>query len=152
VVAVAPGVATQIRVSPAKDAEYAVGSGPRRPVPDDGIIRVELSADAEVHVFSLTKCCQEESKIVRPGADVTIVMPYLPGRVLPLCSDNPATEVRIGGVSANLGRTFSIPIGDSTDETKPVVVEFLGDRLDPTPIKVTVEAGKTKEVRCSVAR
>jgi hypothetical protein len=79
-------------------------------------------------------------------------MPYLPGRVLPLCSDNPATEVRIGGVSANLGRTFSIPIGDSTDETKPVVVEFLGDRLDPTPIKVTVEAGKTKEVRCSVAR
>jgi hypothetical protein len=139
-------------VSPAKDAEYAVGSGPRRPVPDDGIIRVELSADAEVHVFSLTKCCQEESKIVRPGADVTIVMPYLPGRVLPLCSDNPATEVRIGGVSANLGRTFSIPIGDSTDETKPVVVEFLGDRLDPTPIKVTVEAGKTKEVRCSVAR
>jgi hypothetical protein len=103
-------------------------------------------------VFSLTKCCQEESKLVRPGADVTIVMPYLPGRVLPLCSENVASEVRIGGVSANLGHTFSIPIGDSTDETKPVVVEFLGDHLDPTPIKVTVEAGKTREVRCVVAR
>jgi serine/threonine-protein kinase len=151
-IAVAAVVATQIRVSPAKDAEYAIGSGPHQPVPDDGIIRVELSAEAEIHVFSLTKCCQEESKVVRPGADVTIVMPYLPGRVMPLCGENTAAEVRIGGVSANLGRTFSIPIGDSTDETKPVVVEFLGDHLDPTPIKVTVEAGKTREVRCRVAR
>jgi serine/threonine-protein kinase len=152
VAVVPPGVKTQIRVSPAKDAEYAIGSGPHLPVPDDGIIRVELSADAEVHVFSLTRCCQEESKIVRPGADVTIVMPYLPGRVVPLCSDYAAAEVRIGGVSAHLGNAFSIPIGDSTDETKPVVVEFLGDHLDPTPIKVTVAAGKTREVRCIVAR
>jgi serine/threonine-protein kinase len=152
VVAAVAGVATQIRVSPAKDTEYAVGSGPRRPVADDGIIRVELTAETEIHVFSLSKCCQEESKLIRPGADVTIVMPYLPGRVVPLCSDNPTAEVRIGGVSAYLGRPFSVPIGDSTDETRPVVVEFLGDRLDPTPIKITVEAGKTREVRCAVAK
>jgi serine/threonine protein kinase len=149
------GVATQVRVSPAKDAEYALGSGPRKPVPADGMIRLELSAEAEIHVFSLSRCCQEESKLVRPGADITIVMPYLPGRVLPLCRDNPLAEVRISGlgsvsVSANLGDPFAVPIGDSTDETKTVVVEFLGDRIDPTPIKVTVAAGKTREVACVV--
>jgi tRNA A-37 threonylcarbamoyl transferase component Bud32 len=149
---VATGVATEIRVSPAKDAEYALGNGRRKPVPDGGVIRVELAADTEVHVFSLTKCCQEDSAVVRPGDHVTIVMPYLPGRVLPSCGENPAAEVRIGGVSANLDRTFSIPIGDSTDETKTVTVEFLGDRVDPTPIKVTVAAGKTREVKCAAVR
>jgi len=82
-------------------------------------------------------------------------MPYLPGRVVPLCREHPFTEVRISGVSsasvsANLGDPFSVPIGDSTDETKTVVVEFLGDRIDPTPIKVTVAAGKTREVPCVV--
>jgi hypothetical protein len=153
---VVAGVATQVRVSPAKDAEYALGNGPRKPVPDDGVVRVELVAETEIHVYSVSRCCQEESKLVRPGADITIVMPYLPGRVLPLCRDNPLAEVRISGVSsasvsANLGDTFAVPIGDSTDETKTVVVEFLGDRIDPTPIKVTVAAGKTKEVPCVVA-
>ncbi|HMG57324.1 MAG TPA: protein kinase [Kofleriaceae bacterium] len=150
--AVVAGIATQIRVSPAKDSEYAVGGGPRKPVPDDGVIRIELTAEAEVHVFSVTKCCQEESQLVRPGADVTIVMPYLPGRVIPRCPDHPAAEVRIGAVTANLGVAFSVPIGDSTDETKTVIVEFLGERVDPTPIKVTVEAGKTREVQCVPAR
>ena len=149
---VVAGIATQIRVSPAKDAEYALGNGRHKPVPDDGVIRVELAADTEIHVFSLTKCCQEESKVVRPGADETIVMPYLPGRVLPSCPENPIAEVRIGRRSTDLGHTFSIPIGDSIDETKVVEVEFLGDRIDPTPIKVTVEAGKTREVKCIVAR
>ncbi len=146
------GVPTRIRVSPAKDSEYVIGTGPRRPVPDDGVIRVELAGDTEVHVFNISKCCQEESQIVRPGADVTIVMPYLPGRVVPTCSDNPTTEVRVAGVSANLDRAFAVPIGDSTDETKTVEVEFLGDHVDPTPIRVTVEAGKTREVRCLPAR
>ena len=146
------GIATQIRVSPAKDAEYALGNGRRRPVPDDGVIHVELAADTEVHVFSLTKCCQEESKVVHPGTDETIVMPYLPGRVLPSCPESPTAEVRIDRRSTALGRTFSIPIGDSTDETKTVEVEFLGDHVDPTPIRVTVKAGKTQEVKCQVAR
>jgi hypothetical protein len=149
---VATSLPTQIRVSPAKDAEYAVGGGPRKPVPDGGMIQLELSAEAEVHVFSLSKCCQEDSKVVRPGDDVTIVMPYLPGRVLPLCPANPAAEARIAGRSANLGIAFSIIIGDSTDETKAVEVEFLGDHLDPTPIKVVAEAGKTREVTCKTAR
>jgi eukaryotic-like serine/threonine-protein kinase len=149
---VVAGIATQIRVSPAKDAEYALGNGRRRPVPDDGVIHVELAADTEVHVFSLTKCCQEESKVVRPGADETIVMPYLPGRVLPSCPESPTAEVRIDRRSTALGRTFSIPIGDSTDETKTVEVEFLGDHVDPTPIRVTVKAGKTQEVKCQVGR
>jgi len=78
--------------------------------------------------------------------------------VLPLCRDNPLAEVRISGVrnasiSANLGEPFAVPIGDSTDETKTVVVEFLAERIDPLPIKVTVAAGKTTEVRCvAVAR
>jgi serine/threonine-protein kinase len=148
----AVGVATQVRVSPAKDAEYALGSGPRKPVPADGMIRLELSADSEIHVFSLSRCCQEESKLVRPGADLTIVMPYLPGRLTPRCSINPSAEVRIGGVSAALGRAFSVPIGDSTDETKTLAVEFLGEHVDPTPLKVTVEAGKSREVECSAAR
>ena len=121
-------------------------------MPDDGVIRVDLVADTEIHVFSLTKCCQEESKVVRPGADETIVMPYLPGRVLPSCPENPIAEVRIDRRSADLGRTFSIPIGDSTDETRTVAVEFLGDHVDPTPIKVTVEAGKTRAVKCVAAR
>ena len=149
--AVVVGTPTQIRVSPAKDSEYAIGTGPRRPVPDDGVIRVELTAEAEVHVFNLSKCCQEESQIVRPGADVTIVMPYLPGRVIPSCAVNVAAEVRVGGVSTELGRPFSVPIGASTDETKTIDVEFFGERVDPTPIKVTVEAGKTREVKCQAA-
>lgn len=145
-------LATQIRVSPAKDSEYAIGGGSRKPVPDDGVIRIELATEAEVHVFNATKCCQEESQLVKPGADVTIVMPYLPGRVIPRCAENPAAEVRIGGVSADLGAAFSVPIGESIDETKAVVVEFLGERVDPAPIKVTVEAGKTREVKCQPAR
>jgi serine/threonine-protein kinase len=146
------GVATKIRVSPAKDAEYAIGNGPHKPVPDDGVIWVDLVAETEVHAFNASKCCQEESKLVKPGADVTIVMPYLPGRVLPRCAANLATEVRIAGVTADLGTPFSVPIGDSTDETRTVAVEFLGERVDPTPIKVTVEAGKMREVQCLPAR
>jgi serine/threonine-protein kinase len=152
VIAAAAGIATQIRVSPAKDSEYAIGRGPRMPVPDDGVIRIDLAAEAEIHVFNVTKCCQEESQVVAPGADVTIVMPYLPGRVVPRCAVNRAAEVRIGGVSADLGAAFSVPIGESTDETKPVTVEFLGERVDPTPINATVEAGKTLEVQCRPAQ
>jgi len=72
--------------------------------------------------------------------------------VLPSCPENPTAEVRIDRRSTDLGHTFSIPIGDSIDETKVVEVEFLGDRIDPTPIKVTVEAGKTREVKCIVVR
>jgi serine/threonine-protein kinase len=146
------GIATRIRVSPAKDSEYALDTGPRKPVPDDGVIRTELTAETEVHVFNLTKCCQEESQIVKPGADVTIVMPYLPGRVLPRCAVNLAAEVRIDGVAADLGAPFSVPIGDSIDETRTVTVDFLGERIDQTPIKVTVEAGKLREVQCLPAR
>jgi tRNA A-37 threonylcarbamoyl transferase component Bud32 len=146
------GIATRIRVSPAKDSEYAIGTGPRKPVPDDGVIRTDLVAETEVHVFNLTKCCQEESQIVPPGADVTIVMPYLPGRVLPRCAVNAAAEVRIEGVTADLGVPFSIPIGDSIDETRSVTVEFLGERIDQSPLKVTVEAGKLREVQCLPAR
>jgi eukaryotic-like serine/threonine-protein kinase len=148
----AVGIATRIRVSPAKDSEYAIGTGPRKPVPDDGVIRIELAAETEIHVYNLTKCCQEESQVVKPGADVTIVMPYLPGRLLPRCAVNLAAEVRIDGVAADLGAPFSIPIGDSIDETRTVTVDFLGERIDPTPIKVTVEAGKMREVQCLPAR
>ena len=128
--AVAAGIATQIRVSPAKDSEYAIGRGLRKPVPDDGVIRIDLASEVEVHVFNVTKCCQEESQVVRPGADVTIVMPYLPGRVLPRCAENAHAEVRIGGVASDLGLVFSVPIGDSTDETKTVAVEFLGEHVE----------------------
>jgi hypothetical protein len=149
--AVAAALPTRIRVSPAKDTEYAVGAGPRKPVPDDGIIHVDLSADAEVHVYSLSKCCQEGSEVVHPGGDVTIVMPYLPGRIVASCARSSTAEVRIAGRAANLGVPFSVPIGDSTDETKQVEVEFLGEHLDPTPIKVVVEAGKTREVQCTAA-
>lgn len=139
-------VATSVRVSPAKDAEYAIGNGARRPVPDDGMVHLELTGEVEVHVYSLSKCCQEESRLVRPGADLTIVMPYLPGRIVPACA-TPA-EVRVNGAVANLDHPFAIPIGDSTDETKTVTVEFLGDHVDPTPLKITVAAGKTKDVQC----
>jgi serine/threonine-protein kinase len=148
----APTTATRIRVSPAKDAEYAVGSGPHRPVPDDGVIHLELAAEADVHVFSLSRCCQEESKQVRPGDDLTIVMPYLPVHVRPLCPDNPAAEVRIGKASVKLGDELTIAIGASTDETRTVLVEFFGDHIDSTPIKVTVAAGQTKEVQCVATR
>jgi serine/threonine protein kinase len=147
-----PTVATRIRISPAKGAEYALGDGPRRPVPDDGLIRVDLAQDTEVHAYSVTKCCQEESRVVQPGAEVTIVMPYLPGRVLATCAASPTAEVRIAGVSAHLGRTFAVPIGASTDEKKTVVVEFLGERVDPTPLNVTVEAGKIRDVKCVLAK
>jgi hypothetical protein len=116
------------------------------------VIRIELAAETEVHVFNLTKCCQEESQIVSPGTDVTIVMPYLPGRVLPRCAVNLAAEVRIDGTTADLNAPFSIPIGDSIDETRTVTVEFLGERIDQAPIKVTVEAGKLREVQCAPAR
>ncbi|HEX3477208.1 MAG TPA: protein kinase [Kofleriaceae bacterium] len=150
--AVPAGTASRIRVSPAKDSEYAIGSGPRKPVPDDGVIRIDLAAETEVHVFNLTKCCQEESQIIQPGADVTIVMPYLPGRLLPRCAVNAAAEVRIDGVTADLGAPFSIPIGDSIDENKTVTVEFLGERIDQAPLKVTVGAGKLREVQCQPAR
>jgi tRNA A-37 threonylcarbamoyl transferase component Bud32 len=149
---VAAAVATRIRVSPAKDAEYAVGNGSRKPVPDDGVVRLDLAADADIHVFSLSRCCQEESKRVRPGDDLTIVMQYLPVHVLPICPDNPTAEVRIGKVSAKLGNEFAIAIGASTDETKTVLVEFFGDHIDSMPIKVTVAAGQTKEVKCTATR
>jgi tRNA A-37 threonylcarbamoyl transferase component Bud32 len=143
---------TRIRVSPPKDAEYAIGGGPRRPVPADGVIRVELTSEAKVEVFSVSKCCEEKAQTVQPGADVMIVMPYLPGRVTPVCPDSPAAEVRINGKPANLGSPFSVTFGNSTDETSSVEVEFLGERVDPTPIKVTVEAGKPREVTCQPAR
>jgi hypothetical protein len=32
------------------------------------------------------------------------------------------------------------------------MVEFLGERVDPAPIRVTVEAGKTREVKCISVR
>ena len=156
----AAGVTTQIRVSPAKDSEYAIGGGPRRPVPDDGMIRIELAAEAEIHVSNVTKCCQEESQLIRPGDDVMIVMGWLPGHVSPSCEANPSAEVRIRGISAQpsdrvsvvLGTEVSVPLGNTTDKTKTVEVEFLGERVDPTPIKVTIEAGKTREVQCHPAR
>jgi eukaryotic-like serine/threonine-protein kinase len=149
-------VATRIRVSPAKDSEYSIGGGPRKPVPDDGVVHVELSADAEVRVFNVTNCCQEESQVVHPGDDVMIVMAYLPGKIIPRCAANPAAEVRIGPdvdhlEVAHLEVAFTVVIGRSTDETKTVMVEFLGERVDQTAFKVTVEAGRTREVTCPPA-
>ena len=149
----AAAVATRIRVSPAKDSEYSIGGGPRKPVPDDGVVQIELSAPAEIHVFNLTKCCEEQAQTIHPGDDVTIVMGYLPGNLIPRCSLNPVADVRIGPDAdhlevAHIGVAFTVVIGRSTDETRTMVVEFLGERVDQRPFKVTVEAGKTREVTC----
>jgi len=149
----AVAVATRIRVSPAKDSEYSIGGGPRKPVPDDGVVQIELSAPAEIHVFNLTKCCEEQAQTVHPGDDVTIVMGYLPGNLIPRCALNPVADVRIGPDAdhlevAHIGVAFTVVIGRSTDETRTMVVEFLGERVDQRPFKVTVEAGKTREVTC----
>ena len=80
-------------------------------------------------------------------------MGYLPGNLIPRCALNPVADVRIGPDAdhlevAHIGVAFTVVIGKSTDETRTMVVEFLGERVDQRPFKVTVEAGKTREVTC----
>jgi serine/threonine-protein kinase len=136
---------TQIRVSPAKDAQYRLGKdGPWMPVTGDAFT-VKLAADTRVYVKN-DGCCEANDMMVSPGQDAMIPMSFRPANIHLVCDVKGAIE-KVDGKQA-LQESFSVPFGKSVIGTKTAKVEFVAEGVDPTPIMVTVEAGQTKEVAC----
>ena len=139
-------LATEIRVSPPRDAEYQVDGGPWLPV-DNGRIVLELARDADVQVRNTTGCCEQAGATVSPGKQAMIVTYSLPARIVPRCK-LPGVEVRVGATVAFLDKPFPVVWNKSTDASKIVAVTFLHEHVAPTPIEVTVHPNQALDVAC----
>lgn len=145
-----PKKPTQFRVSPSVDAEYQLATdGSWRPVPDDGLVRLELGEAVEVQVRNASGCCQAETRQLQPGDDVLIATQLLPATIIARCADR-AVSVTIDSQPWRLDQPRTIVFGASLDATRTAMVQFLGEAVDSTPIKATVKFKETKEVACVV--
>ena len=121
------------------------------PVPASGVIAAALDANAVLHVRN-TKCCQAEDRTIRLGeATVGVQLQLMPAHVTPTCAlDKARVTVAINGRAGNhLGEPFTVVFGQRMEESSTVTVEFLDSpAVDPTPIKVRVEANSDVEVPC----
>jgi hypothetical protein len=95
-------------------------------------------------------CCEEESRRLQPGdagKTVNVSLGFLPAQVTPTCKD-PDVQVRVDEKTARLGSPVTIPMGDSTQGSKTVTVEFAGKTMDIQ--KVTVKYAQSMEVPCKL--
>jgi len=145
-------VPTQVTVSPAKGVQYWTDADPRRqPVPEDGKIALFLTHETRVYVHDTSLCCQDDDKLVKPGAaDQKFEINALPGQVIPIC-DHPNVYVNMDGKPVELGKANAVPFDKALSRTRKVTIEFVGENIDKTPIPVTVDANKDARVEC-VAR
>jgi eukaryotic-like serine/threonine-protein kinase len=104
----------------------------------DGPVRVAVRND---------KCCEAKSRIVGDADDnetVMIALAFLPAQLTPTCAK--ATSVRIDGRMASLNQAALIPFGETTQTTRQVVVEFVGDGIEKQTI--TLRPADNREVPC----
>jgi hypothetical protein len=71
--------------------------------------------------------------------------------VIPRCPGHEAALVNVAGKVVHVGEPATVPFGKSIVREKRVQVEFVDDKLDNTPIEVTVVPAKEVEATC-VAR
>ena len=148
VTSVAPPAPVHISVmlSP-PTSELRVGDGPWQSYPS-GRADVPLVGD-EISINARNDACCEASsrKLHRSDAagPVSVSLAYLPAQIIPRCDDD-HVQVRIDGRVARLGVAAIIPFGDTTQDQKTVVVEFVGQRISKHQIKVA--AAQTQDVRC----
>ena len=142
-------VPTHVRVFPAKDAEYTLGSDGWKPVPDGGKIELALTQDAEIQVRNASGCCEPKAMTLRPGIDVTITTSFLPATIVATCAIETA-KVSIDGQPARLEQGHPIPFENSLDGTRIIKVQFFGEGVDPTPISEKVKYKDKKVVKCEV--
>jgi hypothetical protein len=147
------GLVTAVHVSPAKNAQYRVGAdGPWLPVPEKGTIQLTLTEPTRVFVRDVTGCCQNDDHLIDPAKDseYTFELAALAGRVVPRCPGHEKALVNVDGTTAHLDAPFSITFGKSIVREKRVKVVFYDEKLDSTPIEVTVEPAKEVEATCVV--
>jgi hypothetical protein len=151
---VAVKLPTQVLVSPSKRSEYRFGDEPWQPVPESGVISTALDADTMLHVRN--RCCQQEDRVVKPGATAqtaSIALTLMPGHLKPTCDvrDFEKIHVAINNSPATLGESVTIPFDNTTDTVKSIKVEFLNSEYIVTgPIVQRVSPGEDVEVKCRV--
>ncbi len=106
----------------------------------DGPVRVAVRNDA---------CCEAKNRIITL-ADANTVVPialaFLPAQLTPTCSK--ALSVRIDNRMATLGQPWIVPFGETTNTTRRVTVEFVGEGIDRHV--VTLRPADNREVTCAL--
>jgi serine/threonine-protein kinase len=142
------GIATTFRVFPSKEAQYRVAGGEWQSVPESGSVTITIAADTNVDVRNKSGCCQDESRTFKPGeASVILTTSFLPAQLEFECAI-PDTRVLVDGESKRIDKATTITFENATQPTKAVKVEFLGEKVDPTPKLVPLTANKTAKVKC----
>ena len=129
-------------------SEYSIDNGPwqvavggRQAITiTDGPVRVAVRNDA---------CCEAKSRVITPADANTIVpiaLAFLPAQLTPTCSK--ALSVRIDDRMATLGQPWIIPFGETTNTTRRVTVEFVGEGIDRQV--VTLRPADNREVTCAL--
>ena len=142
------GIATTFRVFPSKEAQYRVAGGEWQSVPESGSVTITIVTDTNVDVRNKSGCCQDESRTFKPGeASVILTTSFLPAQLEFECAI-PDTRVLVDGESKRIDKATTITFENATQPTKAVKVEFLGEKVDPTPKLVPLTANKTAKVKC----
>jgi serine/threonine-protein kinase len=143
----AAGKLTKIAIYPITDSLYDTGDGNWVAVPESGVITLTLDHDIELRVRNKSKQFEPNGQRITPGIDGQKVTMYLaPAHVIPKCDAK--VDVTIDGTQGDLGKKFPIVFGNTTDTSKQVKVQFLGEGVDSTPIEKMVDAGGDFDVEC----
>jgi len=111
-------------------------------------LTITIAADTNVDVRNKSGCCQDESRTFKPGeASVILTTSFLPAQLEFECAI-PDTRVLVDGESKRIDKATTITFENATQPTKAVKVEFLGEKVDPTPKLVPLTANKTAKVKC----
>ncbi|MBP9086929.1 MAG: serine/threonine protein kinase [Kofleriaceae bacterium] len=136
-----------LSISP-PSSEYSVDNGPwkvavggRQAITlTDGPVRVAVRNDA---------CCEAKSRVITltdANTIVPIALAFLPAQLTPKCSK--ALSVRIDDRMATLGQPWIVPFGETTNTTRRVTVEFVGEGIDRHV--VTLRPADNREVSCAL--
>ncbi len=136
-----------LRVSP-KDSEVRIGGGAWARLPDG---RTEVAVPAEGLAVEVRNdaCCEATSRRLSPdsaGETVAINLGLLPGQIVARCAQGDV-DVTVDGKTARLDVAALIPFGETTQGTKTVVVEFVGETIDRQEVKIRY--AQSKEVTCA---
>ena len=141
-----PPIHVSVMLAP-PTSELRIGDGPWQSYPG-GRADVPMVGD-EVAISARNEaCCEASSRKLHPSdaaRPVSVSLAYLPAQIIPRCDDD-HVQVRIDGRVARLGVAAIIPFGDTTQDQKTVMVEFVGQRISKHQIKVA--AAQTQDVRC----
>ncbi|MGE0402464.1 MAG: serine/threonine protein kinase [Kofleriaceae bacterium] len=124
-----------------KGTEIQIDGGLKMPLGVNGRV---VTNTKEVKVLATNPCCEPVEETIRVGqGELAITLRLKPASVVAKCADS-TVGVLIDGVSYPLGQAKSVLFDNSTVDTLPATVEFIGGKTKT----VRVKSGTTEVVTC----